>query len=221
MKHSTALTAVLLSGFAFCAAAQTPTTAAAPAEAPAGDSQAKIAVIAFQQAVTATNEFQRNFGDLQKKYEPKRQELKTLSDQIESLKKQLQTQGDALSDQERETRAKTINDKEKQLQRSTEDDTNDFQQAMQETFNGVASKVGDLLVNYAQQQRFTLVLDGGDQQVQAVLYASPTTDITKAIVDAYNLKSGVAAPTPQPTASVPAAPRPAQKPPAQHAPSQN
>ena len=32
----------------------------------------KIAVIAFQAAVTQTNEFQRNFADLQKKYEPKR-----------------------------------------------------------------------------------------------------------------------------------------------------
>ena len=218
MKHSTALTAVLLSSFAFCAAAQAP---AAPADATAPDGQSKIAVIAFQQAVTATNEFQRNFADLQKKYEPKRQQLKTLSDQIESLKKQLQTQGDALSDQERETRAKTINDKEKQLQRSTEDDTNDFQQEMQDTFNGVASKVGDLLVNYAQQQHFTLVLDGGEQQVQAVLYANPATDITKAIVDAYNLKSGIAAPTAQPTASMPAAPRPAPKSPAQHAPAQN
>jgi outer membrane protein len=221
MKHSNALTAVLLSGFALCAAAQAPSAAAAPADATAGDGQSKIAVIAFQQAVTATNEFQRNFGDLQKKYEPKRQELKTLSDQIESLKKQLQTQGDALSDQERETRAKTINDKEKQLQRSTEDDTNDFQQELQETFNGVASKVGDLLVNYSQQQKFTLVLDGGNQQVQAVLYANPATDITKAIVDAYNLKSGVPAPTAQPTASAPAAPRPVPKSPAQHAPSQN
>jgi outer membrane protein len=221
MKYSTALTALLLSSFAFCATAQTSTAAAAPADAPAADGPSKIAVIAFQQAVTATNEFQRNFGDLQKKWEPKRQELKALSDQIESLKKQLQTQGDALSDQERETRAKTINDKEKQLQRSTEDDTNDFQQEMQETFNGVASKVGDLLVNYAQQQHFTLVLDGGDQQVQTVVYANPATDITKAVVDAYNQKSGVAAPTPQPTASAPAAPRPAPKSPAQHAPAQN
>src|SRR5579862_3627685 len=105
MKHSTALTAVLLSSFAFCVAAQTPTTAAAPADAPAADGPSKIGVIAFQQAVTATNEFQRNFGDLQKKWEPKRQELKALSDQIENMKKQLQTQGDALSDQERETRA--------------------------------------------------------------------------------------------------------------------
>jgi len=35
--------------------------------------------------VGQTNEFQRNFADLQKKYEPKRQQLKTLNDEVENL----------------------------------------------------------------------------------------------------------------------------------------
>jgi outer membrane protein len=215
MKPSIALTAALLSCFALGATAQSPaaTSSGNPATA---DGPTKIAVVAFQAAVTQTNEFQRNFADLQKKYEPKREELKTMNDQIEGLKKQLQTQGDTLSDQERENRTRAINEKEKVLQRTTEDATNDFQQEMQDTFNGVASKVGDVLVSYAQQHGFTLVLDGGDQQTQTVLYANPATDITKAVVDAYNLKSGIPAPTQH---SAVEAPRPAApKAPAQHAP---
>jgi outer membrane protein len=217
MKHAIALSAALLSGFfALGAAAQQPAPATAPSDAATtANGPTKIAVIAFQAAVTQTNEFQRNFAGLQKKYEPKRQELKTLNDQIDSLKKQLQTQGATLSDQERENRTRTIDEKQKQLQRSTEDDTNDFQQEMQDAFNGVASKVGDTLVAYAKQHDFTLVLDGGNQEAQAVLYANPTTDITKAIVDAYNQKSGVPAPTQQSTVE---APRPAA---AQHAPAQH
>ena len=94
MKTHVVLTAVLLSGFALCTAAQ---TAAAP-DASAADGPAKIAVIAFQAAVTQTNEFQRNFADLQKKFEPKRVQLKTLSDDITALQKQLQTQSATLSD---------------------------------------------------------------------------------------------------------------------------
>ena len=43
---------------------------------------------------------------------------------------------------------------------------NDFQQEMQETFTGVASKVGDVLIAYAQQHGYTLVLDGGNQEAQ-------------------------------------------------------
>jgi outer membrane protein len=40
------------------------------------------------------------------------------------------------------------------------------------------------------------------QQAPVVLYASPSSDITKAVIDAYNLKSGVTAP---PAAKAPAA----------------
>ncbi len=206
MKRPIAILAAVLSGVALCAAAQ---TSAPPA---------KIAVIAFQAAVTQTNEFQRNFGDLQKKFTPKRDQLKTLSTQIDTLKSQLQTQGDTLSETERATRARVIDDKEKQLQRDGEDAQNDFQQALQDTFSGVASKVGAVLTSYAQAQGFTLVLDGGSQQSPVVLYANASTDITKAIVDAYNVKSGVPPPPAEPAgttpkSTLPSAPKPAPKPP--------
>jgi outer membrane protein len=213
MKRSLLLAFTLASGFALSAAAQ---TSAAPAAAPAGP--ARIAVIAFQAAVGQTNEFQRNFADLQKKYEPKRTQLKTLSDEVDNLTKQLQTQGDKLSDAERASRAKTIDDKKKQLQRSGEDAQNDFQGEMQEMYNGVASKVYDVLSTYAQQQGFTLVLDVSQQQ-NPVLYANESTNITKQILDAYNVKSGVPAPPAQPAGTAaPAAPslKPAPKPPAAH-----
>ena len=184
--------------------------AQAPAAAPAADTAAaapagpaKIAVVAFQVAVAQTNEGQRNFADLQKKYDPKRQQLKALSDEVDNLTKQLQTQGDKLSDTEKAARAKTIDDKKKQLQREAEDDQNDFQQEMQEMYNGLASKVYDVLSSYAQQHGYTLVLDVAQQQTP-VLYATESANITKAVIDAYNVKSGV----PAPPAAPPSAPAP-------------
>jgi Skp family chaperone for outer membrane proteins len=225
MKQSLAIAALMASGVALAAVAQTPAepAAAAPATttsaAPAGPP--KIAVIAFQVAVGQTNEFQRNFADLQKKYDPKRQQLKTLSDEVDNLTKQLQTQGDKLSDAERATRAKQIDDKKKQLQRDGEDASNDFQNEMQEMYQGLASKVYDVLSTYAQQHGYTLVLDVAQQQTP-VLYAVDSTNITKPIIDAYNVKSGVPAPPAQPASNTPATPpptlpRPAPKtPPASH-----
>jgi len=203
MKRPLVVFAALLLGSALCSEAQTP---AVPA---------RIAVIGFQQAVAQTNEFQRNFGDLQKKFTPKRDQLKALSDEIDTLKKQLQTQSATLNEAERASRTKTIDEKQKKLQRDAEDAQNDFQQAMQEVYGGVASKVGDVLTAYAQKEGFELVLDGGQQQTPIVLYAVPSIDITKAVVDAYNVKSGVPAPAPAPQPAA-AAPKPAApKPPAQ------
>jgi outer membrane protein len=216
MKPWIGFAACILTGFALSAAGQGAAASAAGDTAPTPQ-PSKIAVISFQAVVTQTNEFQRNFADLQKKYEPKRQQLKTLNDQIESLQKQLQSQGATLSEDERATRARTISDKQKQLQREQEDDQNDFQQDMQDTFNGVATKVGEVLVSYAQQHGFTLVLDGGEQQTQFVLYHNPATDISQVILDAYNTKSGV----PAPPAAPPSAPTPHSSAPSAHPPAQN
>lgn len=207
MKRSLALVLTLASGFAINAAAQAPAAsapAATEAAAPAGP--AKIAVVAFQVAVAQTNEGQRNFADLQKKYDPKRQQLKTLNDEVESLTKQLQTQAATLSDTEKANRAKAIDDKKKLLQRQAEDAQNDMQQEMQELYNTLASKVYDVLAAYSQQHGYTLVLDVAQQQTP-VLYASESTNITKAVIDAYNVKSGVPAPPAAP-AGTPSAPTP-------------
>jgi outer membrane protein len=192
MKRSLVLAVTLASGLAssliLSAAAQ---TAAAPAAAPAGP--AKIAVIAFQVAVAQTNEGQREFADLQKKYEPKRTQLKALSDEVEGLEKQLTAQSGKLSEAETASRTTAIEAKKKQLQRSAEDAQTDFQAEMQELYNGLASKVYDVLSSYAQQQGYTLVLDVAQTQ-NPVLYASESTNITKSVIDAYNVKSGVPAP---------------------------
>ena len=167
-------------------------------------------MVSFQDAVTQTNEFQRNLADLQKKYDPKRQELKALGDEIDTLTKQLDAQGASLSDAERATRARTIDEKKKQAQRLADDAQKDFQDEMQQLFNSTATKVGDVLIDYAKQKGYTLVIDGGEQQQGPfVLYSVPSTDISKAIVDAYNLKSGVPAPVSLPPAPAPnRAPKP-------------
>ena len=211
MKRSLAVATLLASGFALSSVAQTspaPAVSAVPA---------KIAVIAFQAAVAQTNEGQRNFADLQKKYQPKESQLKTQNDEIESLTKQLQAQGATLSDAAKATQARTIDEKKKKLERDAEDLRNEGGQEAQEMYGALASKVYDVLNTYAQQQGFTLVLDVSQQQ-NPILYALPSTDISKAVVEAYNTKSGVPAP-PAPAAGTAARPasgataRPAAKPP--------
>ncbi|HEU5457842.1 MAG TPA: OmpH family outer membrane protein [Terracidiphilus sp.] len=202
---SAAVLATLASGLALSAAAQAP--AAKPA-APATAGPAKIAVIAFQVAVAKTNEGQRDFSTLQKKYEPKQQALKTLNDQIEALKKQLQTQSATLSDADRASKTKEIDDKEKLLQRDLEDARGSMQGEMQDTYNSLAAKVYDVMETYAKQHGYTLVLDIAQQQTP-VLYAADSTNITQAVIEAYNAKTPTIAPPAPGTPSAPAPKSPA------------
>jgi Skp family chaperone for outer membrane proteins len=206
MKRSLALVLTLASGFALSATAQTP---AAPAAAVA-PGPAKIAVIAFQVAVAQTNEGQRNFADLQKKFEPRREQLKKLSDDIDSMTKELQAQEAKLTPAEQQSRATAIDTKKKQLDRDAQDAQSDFTQEMQDVYNSLASKVYDVMQAYAELHGYTLVLDVSQQQ-SPVLYAATATNITKEIIDAYNVKSGIPAPPAQPAAATPDAPKPAPK----------
>ncbi|MGA2754456.1 MAG: OmpH family outer membrane protein [Terracidiphilus sp.] len=217
MKRSLTLILLMASGMVLSAAAQTPAAPAVTAAPAASAGPAKIAVIAWELAVAQTNEGQRDFADLQKKYAPKEAALKSLNDEIEILTKQLQDQGTTLSDVERANRSKAIDDKKKQLDRETEDLRNDGQQDMQDLFSGLQAKVYDVMQSYAEQQGFTLILDISQQQ-SPVLFASATTNITKQVIDAYNLKSGVPAPPAQPAAAAPQAPRPRGVTPPSHAP---
>jgi len=211
MKRSMSLVCMLASAMGASALAQSatnteppsaPGAAAAaaaanvPATAPAGPT--KIAVILFQPAVAQTNEGQRDFGKLRTKFEPRQAQLKQASDEIDSLKKQLQTGGDKLSEAERQSRLRTIDEKEKALQRNAEDAQNDFTSEMNEMYGTLAQKVAQVMQSYAQQQGYNVVLDASQQQ-SGVIWAAESTNITEAVVKAYNAKSGVP-PQPAPAA---------------------
>ncbi|MEO6983699.1 MAG: OmpH family outer membrane protein, partial [Edaphobacter sp.] len=149
---------------------------------------------------------QRAVQEVQKKFEPKKAQIDTLSQEVDSLKKQLQSAPATLSDAERATRLKTIDTKEKQLNREAEDAQTAYQSELQEAYGKVAQKVSATLKKYVSDNGYTLLLDVSNQQSN-VMWAIPNTDVTKAVVDAYNVASGVAAPVP--SAPAPTHPRPA------------
>jgi outer membrane protein len=210
MKRTFAVAA--LAGLVLAAAAHAQTTTPAPAPAPApatAAGNARIAIIAFEAAVELTNEGQRDFADLNKKYEPKRAKLKATNDAIEASQKQYQANADKLSQQEAASQLKSIEQKQKDLQRDAEDLRNESAADADQVFGDLRKKVGEVLVNYAQASGFTVVFNYDQEQTPpVVLWASQSTDITKAVIDAYNVKSGVPA---QPAPAKPATAKPAAK----------
>jgi outer membrane protein len=216
----TALAAGMTSvaGMAQTAGTPAPATTAAPAatHVPVQAIPAKIAVIEYEQVTAATNEGQRALQALQKKYEPQKTQLQALQTEIDSLTKQLQSAPATMSDEEKASRARTIDTKQKQLQRDGEDATNAFNAELQDTLGAVAKKLGPIVIKYVQDNGFTMLLDNtGQQGGVSLLWLQQGTDISQAVVDAYNTSSGVAAPAvpsapsatrPRPTTTTPAKP---------------
>jgi outer membrane protein len=208
LVFATALAAGLASStLTVQAVAQAAAPAAAPAVAPAPQAiPAKVAVIAFEQAVVATNEGQRAVLEIQKKYEPKKAAIDAESAEVDSLKKQNQSLPSTATDEARAKLLRDIDTKEKALQRDADDASQAYQADLQDAYGKVAQKVGATAVKYVQANGFTLLLNvGSQQQADPVLWFTQETDITQAVVNEYNKVSGVAAPPPQ-------APAPARKP---------
>jgi outer membrane protein len=205
MKRNFVLVSALAAGLTTAAGmAQTAATPASPAPAAASSAAvapqavpAKIALIEYEQAAAATNEGQKALQDLQTKYLPKKNQLASLQTEIESLTKQLQSAPATMSQEEKDSRARTIDTKQKQLQRDGEDATAAFNSDMQDSLGKVAQKMGPVVLKYVQQNGYTLLLDStGQQGGLTVMWAAQGTDISQAVVDAYNTSSGVAAPPP-------------------------
>ena len=210
MNRTLVLVSALGAGLMTAAGMAQAPASTAPAPQPAADAAvtpqaipAKIALIAFEQAVFATNEGQRVVQDVQDKYKPKKAQIDTLAQEVDSLKKQLQSAPATLPDEERATRLKNIDTKEKQLNRDAEDAQTAYNADLQEAYGKVAAKVSVTLKDYVAKSGFTLLLDVSNQQSN-VMWAVPSTDVTQAVVTAYNTSSGVAAPAP----SAPSAARP-------------
>ncbi len=170
------------------------------AEVPAGAASGRVGTINIEQAIFASNEGQRDFEALSKKLEPKQTELKNLNDEVESLKKQLSTSGDKLGEDARGNLVKQIELKQKTLERSVQDARDDAQAQQNEIAQRILQKMAPVIVSYAQTAGFGMIVDTSNPWPQGpILWALPSIDITRAVVEAYNVKSGVPAP-PRPVA---------------------
>jgi len=208
----------ILCTFAAAQTASAPATGApattTPA-APTGPVPTKIGVVNIQQAIQECAEGKKEIDALQAKFAPKQVELKQQNDDVESLKKQYQTQAEKLSDDEKSSRAKAIDTKQKALQRNYEDAQAEFQQAEQDVVNRIGSKMVGVLEIYANANGYAVVLDVSNPQTSPVLWATQGTVITKELVDAYDKENPAgAAPATKPAgaAARPPATRPATAP---------
>jgi outer membrane protein len=170
----------------------------------------KLGTINIEQAIFASNEGQRDFEALSKKLEPKQTELKNQNDEVESLKKQLNN--DKLTEEARNILVKQIEQKQKALERSVQDARDDAQSQNNEIAQRILQKMAPVIVKYASDKGFGVIVDTSNPWPQGpVLWAAPSVDITKAIVEAYNVVSGVPAPA-RPVAAKPSTPGATTKP---------
>jgi len=148
----------------------------------------KIAVINIQAAIANTQEGKKASADIQKKYQPRRDDLQRQQQEIAALQDQVQKQATTLSDDEKLRLQKELADKQKVFKRAQEDANSDFQEDSQEAIRRIGEKMVKIINQYSQQNRLSLVID--DSQIP-VYYLAPGTDITLAVVKLYDADNPV------------------------------
>jgi len=198
--------------------------ASTPASTTGPNTGTKVGTINIEGAIFGNNEGRRDLEALQKKFEPKQTELKSQNDELEALKKQLTNTGEKLNQDALDTLKKQIETKQKLFDRSVQDAQEDFSNQNQEIAARILQKLAPMIVKYAQDNAFGLIIDTSKPWPQSpVVMASEGVDITKPVVDLYNAQSGVPAPAatgagatpkmvPKPAPAKPAAPKPTEPP---------
>jgi outer membrane protein len=194
-------------GFAALAQAQTATPT-------------KVAIISVQQAILQTKDGQKASADLQAKFLPKRQELEKKQASIQTLQDQMKKGSATMSEDAKAKLTRDIDSSSKSFQRDTEDFDADVQQEEGRIMQDLGQKIMDVIIKYATQNGYSMVLDVSNQQTP-VLWADPSADITTEIIKLYDQAhpgTGAAAPAPgavkPPTGLAPATPKPQVPPPA-------
>ena len=193
--HVIALTLGLCILFSMVAVGQVAGTAAggtaASSSAPV-PAAVKVGIVRIFDAIFSTEEGKKELEAMQARFGPRQNELKAQQDELEKLQADLQVKGDKLSEDERNNRIKVATEKQKTLQRNGEDFQAEVQQAEEEVKNKLGKKMIEIMDKYAQNNSYAMILDVSNPQ-GPVMWASPTTDISKELVDAYNAAYPVAA----------------------------
>jgi outer membrane protein len=145
----------------------------------------KIAVFDPQRVSEETEEGKRIKADLEAFQARKQAELEGLQQEVQTMRRQLTEQALSLSADRKAKLEKDIQRKLVELQSAEESANREFQLEIAEAQQQFQTELISVLDSFGRDEGFDLILD-----LQAVAFASPSVDVTTAIVDRFNAMVG-------------------------------
>ena len=157
----------------------------AQAQNPAPTQGSKVGIINIQRAIVESEEGKKAQEKLRAEFAPKEREQRAKQAEIEKLRKQLQEQERALSDEARRNLVRQIETKTRDFNRTNEDFNAELRQAQGQMGNDIMRKLIKVLDQYARENGYHMVIDVSSPQTP-VAWASTTVDVTDDIIKLYN-----------------------------------
>ena len=175
--------------------------------------QSKVAAINIQAAIIGTKDGQKAAAELNAKMQPKKRELEQRQNDINALQDQLNKGQNTMSEVAKNDLYKNIEAKKKTLQREMEDAQADLEADQNKLMQQLGQKIVAVIERYARDNGYTMVVDVGNPQTP-VIYASPSVEITKEVIELYDKSTAAASAPAAPTTAAPKPPAPAAPKPA-------
>lgn len=140
---------------------------------------AKVAIINAQKAVADTQEIKKAQARLEAKYRPRQQAMENLQRELQSIQQQLNTPN-LPPNREAQLRADGA-DKQKQLQRMSEDLQSDVNDERQDILGRAGRQMTEVVKKIAEAHGLDVVID-----VTNTIYFKPALDITAEATAAYD-----------------------------------
>jgi outer membrane protein len=194
------MVAVAVLGFNLSASAQQPANATPAGGAPQAGRPAavlpkgKIAVIDTTRLQDQVFEFKSKVDALNRQFEPRVNEVRSLADRINALETTLKTQNTALSAAKSAEMTEQLEVMKRDYQRKGEDLQADGNRARQRAFEPLQAKLRKFTEQYTAQKGIVLLIDlANEEQAAGILWFDPRADVTQDFINEYNKANPVTA----------------------------
>lgn len=183
-------------GFVFAALiSAAPTLAQAPGtqtrpQAPVNVPVSKVAVIfseAFQDSKVGIARFTVLLTKLNSEFQKTQDDLNQAAQRITQLNEDVNKTRNVADPKVTQQKIDQLDQLKKDYQRKGEDAQAAYQRRRAEILGPLQEDVGKALSAYAKSHAISIIIDGS--QVQGIIYASDTIDITRAFISDFNIKN--------------------------------
>jgi Skp family chaperone for outer membrane proteins len=174
------------------AAGQNTTTGASPTAAASANTtpsgQYKIAVVNRKVVMEGYKKVKGEYDKLQAEVEERQKPIDKLSDKIQGERDAYEKEKDSLTPTERAERENTIQSEFRQYQAELQRQQADIDSKERLMMKKFFAEMDEVIQKISAEQGYHLILDGSGGRMPAVIYFSPTIDISQKVVDALNGK---------------------------------
>ena len=155
--------------------------------APTARADTKVAFVDLQRALNEVADGRQAKAKLKKEFDSKQKQLDERQEELKRLQADLQSKGDAMSDDARRKAQSEMDQKLMDVSRLYASLQKELTQNEHDATKGIFSKMSSLIKSIAEAEGVSMVFEKSDS---ALMYAQPSLDLTNELIRRYNASGG-------------------------------